>query len=69
MNSLLIALCVQLPPYIIEARGTLRVETPQGQEIVIPEGSRMEANAIGGRLDVKEFFLDNRDIFKSGFES
>lgn len=69
MNSILILMAASLPPYLVTNEGTLNVETPEGQTIVVPEGSRFTVNRVRARLDVKEVTLDNIAIFKSGFES
>lgn len=76
MSSLLIAATVSLPPiasaslpaYLVVNKGPLRVETPSGNILIIPEGSSFLVNSHETRLDLREVTLDNVGVFKDGFE-
>lgn len=57
-----------LPAYLVINKGPLRVETPSGQVIIVPEGSSFLVNSHETRLDLREVTLDNVGVFKDGFE-
>ena len=57
-----------LPPYLVTNQGDLRVTTPTGVLITIPEGSEWNTNNVNVRLDVRVITLDNTRIFGDGFE-
>lgn len=59
---------LSLPPFLVINKGPLRVETPSGQVIIIPEGSTFLVNSHETRLDLREVTLDNVGVFKDGFE-
>ena len=63
-----IGLVVATLPYLVTNQGDLRVETPTGVVITIPEGSTFNTNRLSIRLDAKVVTLDNVGIFKDGFE-
>ena len=64
----LILASASLPAYLVVSKGTLRVETPSGQVLIIPEGSSFLVNSHETRFDVREVVLDNVGVFKDGFE-
>lgn len=64
----LILASASLPPYLVTNKGPLRVETPSGQVLIIPEGSSFLVNSHETRLDLREMTLDNAGVFKDGFE-
>lgn len=68
ISSLLITATVSLPPYMVVNKGPLRLETPSGQVLIIPEGSSFLVNSHETRLDLREVTLDNVGVFKDGFE-
>ena len=57
-----------LPPYLVTNQGDLRVTTPEGVLITIPEGSEFTVNSHETRFDSKTVVLDNTRIFGDGFE-
>lgn len=68
ITSLLFAATVALPPYLVTNKGPLRVETPSGQVLIIPEGSSFLVNSHETMFDLREVTLDNVGVFKDGFE-
>lgn len=66
--SLSLVAALSLPPYLVVNKGPLRVETPSGQVLIIPEGSSFLVNSHETRLDLREVILDNVGVFKDGFE-
>lgn len=67
-TTLSLAAALALPPYFVVNKGPLRVETPSGQVLIIPEGSTFLVNSHETRLDLREVTLDNAGVFKDGFE-
>lgn len=55
-------------PYLVTNEGDLRVTTPSGVLITIPEGSEFNTNSLSVRLDARVVTLDNARIFGDGFE-
>lgn len=68
LTSLVVLATVSLPPYLVINKGPLRVETPSGNILIIPEGSSFLVNSHETRLDLREATLDNVGVFKDGFE-
>lgn len=68
VSSFIIAAAVSLPLYLVTNKGPLRVETPSGQVLIIPEDSTFLVNSHETRLDLREVTLDNVGVFKDGFE-
>lgn len=68
LTSLVVLATVSLPPYLAVNKGSLRVETPSGQVLIIPEGSSFLVNSHETRLDLREVTLDNVGVFKDGFD-
>ena len=68
MSNLILTAVLSLPPYLVVNKGTLRVETPSGQVLIVPEGSSFLVNSHETRLDLREVTLDNVGVFKDGFE-
>lgn len=67
MISLLLALAT-LPPFEAMNKGNLRVVTPEGVEIIVPENSRFEFNSFSYFPSARVLVLDNARIFGDGFE-
>ena len=67
-TTLSLAAALALPPYLVVNKGPLRVETPSGQVLIIPEGSTFLVNSHETRFDVREVTLDNVGVFKDGFD-
>jgi hypothetical protein len=55
-------------PYVVINEGDLKVTTPGGMVIIIPEGSEFETNRLRVHLDGKVVTLDNILIFRDGYE-
>jgi hypothetical protein len=55
--------------YIVINEGDLKVTTPGGMVIIIPEGSEFETNRLRVHLDGKVVTLDNVLIFRDSYES
>ena len=68
MSNLILTAVLSLPPYLVVNKGTLLVETPSGQVLIIPDGSSFLVNSHETRLDLREVTLDNAGVFKDGFE-
>jgi len=64
----LMFMAATLPPYLVTNQGDLRVTTPTGVLITIPEGSEWNTNNVNVRLDARVITLDNTRIFGDGFE-
>jgi hypothetical protein len=56
-------------PYIVINEGDLKVTTPGGMVVIIPEGSEFETNRLRVHLDGKVVTLDNVLIFRDSYES
>ena len=65
--SLLVFLSVTMP-YIVTNQGDLRVTTPSGVLITIPEGSTFQTNRLETRFDSRTMVLDNARIFGDSLE-
>ena len=68
VSNLILTAVLSLPPYLVVSKGTLQVETPSGQVLIIPEGSSFLVNSHETRLDLREVTLDNAGVFKDGFD-
>ncbi len=67
-TTLSLVAVLSLPPYLVVNKGPLRVETPSGSILIIPEGSSFLVNSHETRFDLREVTLDNVGVFKDGFE-